>query len=174
LGAAPCRCSHVFLVGPISPGPQDAHSHTQRFRFFIRSFGALEQLEIASSRRVELWSSTRAEITCFSNLGTTSQTQPEPFPQTLKNRRYNKDPRYQSTHTIFHWILTWNISRVTYKACDICEVPYGSRYMKSVFYHAPQTVSESCYVIFGLSKFSRAHLMRGGEQFLKYLGDKYL
>ena len=28
-------------------------------------------------------------------------------------------------------------------------VPYGSRYMKSVYYHALRTVSESCYVIFG-------------------------
>jgi hypothetical protein len=32
----------------------------------------------------------------------------------------------------------------------ICDVPYGSRYMKSVVYHAPKTVLENVYVIFGL------------------------
>jgi hypothetical protein len=47
-------------------------------------------------------------------------------------------------------------------------------YMKFVFFTTPRTVSESCSVIFGLSKFSRTHLMRGGEQILKYLREKCL
>jgi hypothetical protein len=34
--------------------------------------------------------------------------------------------------------------------CNICDVPYGSRYMKSVNYHAPKTVLENFDVIFGL------------------------
>ena len=50
----------------------------------------------------------------------------------------------------------------------------GSRYMKSVIYHALRTVSESCYVIFGLWKYSRTHLTSWGESFLKYFGEKDL
>jgi hypothetical protein len=33
---------------------------------------------------------------------------------------------------------------------DICDVHYGSRYMKSVVYHAPKTALENVEVIFGL------------------------
>jgi hypothetical protein len=38
------------------------------------------------------------------------------------------------------------------------DVPYGSRYIKSVYYHAPRTVSENAYVKCGLLKSSRTHL----------------
>jgi len=45
--------------------------------------------------------------------------------------------------------------------------------MKSVIYHALQTVSENAYVKCGLLKYSRTHLTSPGESFLKYFGEKY-
>jgi hypothetical protein len=37
-----------------------------------------------------------------------------------------------------------------YAKVGACDVPMGSRYMKSVIYHAPETALENVYVIFGL------------------------
>ena len=50
---------------------------------------------------------------------------------------------------------------------NVCDVPYGSRYMKSVYYHAPRTMSESCYVIFGLMKIKSRSLNKTGGTLFK-------